>query len=305
MTLAPVVLFAYNRPDHLQQTIERLACCTEASQTSVYIYCDGPKAQATPEQKANIKKVRELADATGNNKKFAAVKVIKAEQNKGLANSIIAGVSDVITQHGKVIVVEDDLLVAPDFLTFMNACLAFYAPIAEIGSISGFSPLVQLPKNYQHDVYIAPRNCSHGWATWSDRWSSIDWSNDPLLRVWTSRALRTKLRQGGDDRVARVKRQLDGRIDSWSIRFGCWQVLNNKVTIYPRQNRVQNIGMDGSGVHTKASDVVNECIADEIKNFKLDIPQLNPQVVRNFANKYSGTPLKRVARFIKTEILRS
>ncbi|WP_228759538.1 MULTISPECIES: hypothetical protein [Idiomarina] len=304
MELAPVALFAYNRPDHLQQTIERLAQCKEAASSCIYIFCDGPKPQASGEQLEKIEQVRALAQSVAVTKHFAVVNVIQSERNKGLANSIIGGVSDVMKKHGKAIVVEDDLLVAPDFLTYMNACLEFYAPIANVGSISGFSPLQKLPSNYAHDVYIAPRNCSHGWATWRDRWDTIDWSNERLGQVWQSRALRAKLRQGGGDRVARVKRQLEGKIDSWSIRFGCWQILQQKNTIYPRYNRVQNIGMDGSGVHTKASDMINAEVVFEDSTFTLSVPTYCHAIVRTFANKYSGSLPKRIARYIKTEFLR-
>ncbi|MEL7116118.1 MAG: glycosyltransferase [Pseudomonadota bacterium] len=285
-TRAPVIVFAYNRPDHLTRTLTALAAAEGARATELWIFCDGPKPA---EPRARIDVVHKVADAPDWRAQFAAVQVVKAPQNKGLARSVIDGVSEVVARFGQVIVLEDDLLVAPDFLDFMNACLAFYRADQTIGSVTGFCPLPAVPDAYPHDVMALPRNCSHGWATWSDRWAEVDWSMSEAQRVLHDRALRRKLDAAGTDRAFRLRQQLRGRVNSWSIAFGLWHVLTDRATIYPVENRVKNIGFDGSGVHTRAGQEVNAALAETPRAFRLEHVAPDPNLVRAVRKVYSGS----------------
>ena len=237
--LAPIALFGYNRPDHMRQTLDHLAQADGAAESPLWIFCDGPKLGADP---AQVEAVRALAHDPHWVQKFASVKVAAAAQNKGLARSIIGGVSAVIDEAGRAIVVEDDVLVAPDFLRFMNDCLEFYKDDQSVGSVTGFSPLPEPPAGYPHDVMAVPRNCSQCWATWADRWREVDWEARAAEKLWNDPRLRRRFNAAGNDRVERLRRQKKGKIDSWSIRFGLWQTLAHRHTIYPVDNRVQNIG---------------------------------------------------------------
>lgn len=304
MSFAPILVFAYNRGEHLRQTLTELAKCPEASGSKLFIFCDGPKDKNNTKLVEKVAHVRNVARDSTWREKFVAVSVVESPHNKGLAKSIINGVTEILVEHNSVIVLEDDLLVSPDFLTFMNESLTFYADVNEVGSISAFSSLDRLPEDYHLDVYKIQRNCSTGWATWKDRWETIRWDDSPLLTVWNDRKLRRKLNQNGSDRTSRIKRQLDGKIDSWSIRFGVWQLLTDRYTIYASDNRVFNIGLDGSGVHSGQNDTINMSYLKSPKPFSLVNPPLNSQVEKYVANKYSGRTLNKIARYIKTEWLR-
>lgn len=304
MKSAPILVFAYNRSEHLRRTLTELAKCPEASVSELFIFCDGPKDNNNTTLIARVAEVRAVASDSIWLDKFAEVTVFESSHNKGLANSIINGVTKVLLEHSSVIVLEDDLLVSPDFLTFMNESLKFYAEVNEIGSISAFSSLERLPKDYHLDVYKIQRNCSTGWATWKDRWETICWDDKPLEQVWNNRKLRRELNQNGSDRTSRIKRQLDGKIDSWSIRFGVWQLLTHRYTIYSADNRVFNIGLDGSGVHSGKNDTINMSYLESPKSFSLINPPLDQRIVKSVAIKYSGRIVNRIARYIKTEFFR-
>ncbi len=277
----------------MRQTLDHLAQADGAAESPLWIFCDGPKLGTDPSQ---VDAVRALAHDPQWVQKFASVKVVVATQNKGLARSIISGVSVVMDEAGRAIVVEDDLLTAPDFLRFMNDCLNFYEDDQSVGSITGFSPLTEVPSGYPHDIMAVPRNCSHGWATWADRWQQVDWEARDATKLARDPALRRRFNAAGNDRFGRLQRQLGGKIDSWSIRFGLWQTLAGRNTIYPILNRVHNIGFDGSGVHTRSGQDVNAQALSEARPYRLQSAAPDPAIMRHVARIYGGAWHKRVWR---------
>lgn len=293
---APIIVFGYNRPEHLTQTLTHLAQAQGAEESDLEIFCDGPKPNA---DRSRIDAVRAVARDPVWRDHFRSVRIEISEANKGLARSIIGGVSAVIVDAGRAIVVEDDLLVAPDFLAFMNDCLDFYASDGSVGSVTGFSPLGTAPADYAHDVMAIPRNCSHGWATWADRWRDVDWEARDAARLWRDPVLRRRFNAAGNDRADRLRRQLAGKIDSWSIRFGLWQTLTGRHTIYPVHNRVRNIGFDGSGVHTRVGQDVNAHALTESRPYRLEPVTQEPALIRQVARVYGGAWHKRALREVR------
>ncbi|TAG42976.1 MAG: glycosyltransferase, partial [Cytophagia bacterium] len=154
MNLAPVLIFAYNRFEHLQKTIESLSKNYLANQSEIFIYSDGEKTIKDHE------KIKEIRTYLKNLKGFKKINLIFRAENLGLANSIIKGVSEIITIHKKVIVLEDDMISTPDFLNFMNDALLFYEAEKKIFTISGYNFPIKIPQNYQEDVFITQRASS-------------------------------------------------------------------------------------------------------------------------------------------------
>jgi len=145
-----------------------------------------------------------------------------------------------------------------------------------------------------------PRNCSHGWATWGDRWREVDWDARDAVRLRQDKALRRRFNAAGNDRVSRLDRQLTGKIDSWSIRFGLWQTLTGRYTIYPVHNRVHNIGFDGSGVHTRKGQDVNARVLTVAHPYRLEPVSEDPAILRRVARIYGGPWHKRILRELRT-----
>lgn len=294
---APIVLFTYARPDHLAQTIHALACAQGATESQLIVFSDGPRGHADFEAVAAVRGL--LAD-TAWHKSFANVHVNESAINKGLAESIVAGVTEVMEEWGRAIVLEDDLLVSADFLLFMNKALAFYEPHQKVGSISGYCPLDRIPADYPYDVMLIQRSCSHGWATWKDRWSKVDFSIEAARPIWENRELRRRLVATGSDKLSRLRRKVEGKSNTWSIMFNLWHTLENRSTIYPVDNRIRNIGFDGSGENCRSFDGGHAKAVASDADFQMAWPlACEPAILRQFKRIYSGSFLHHHYRMLK------
>ena len=147
---APVVLFVYNRLDHTMNVIESLANNLLAKETDLYVFSDAAKTEKGLDV---VNAVREYIRKTDWRENFQKVTIVEAKQNKGLAKSIIGGVTEILEKYGKVIVVEDDLVLSPYFLQYMNGALDYYKDVEDVWSISGYSFPMKSLKNYPHDVF--------------------------------------------------------------------------------------------------------------------------------------------------------
>lgn len=247
MNLSPIVLFVYNRPWHTKQTVEALQHCELSQESELYIFADGPKTNATEECRENIKAVREYIC---NIKGFQSIHIEEAPVNKGLANSVISGVSKVIEKREKVIVVEDDIVAHPFFLRFMNEMLEFYEHRQKIFAISATMEYFQIPVKYKKDVFLTYRFGSWGWATWRNRWETINWdiTTYPVFVKETSAKIK-RFNRGGDNLWPMLQAQRNGEINSWAIRLGYNMSVQNRFCLRPIWSFVNNIGMDSSGVH--------------------------------------------------------
>ena len=242
----PIVLFVYNRPEHTRATLESLARNTLAIQSDLVIFSDAPKSEAAADV---VREVRLLiAGITG----FSSVRVVERESNMGLAKSVIAGVTEAIKLHGRVIVLEDDLITSRHFLQYMNDALGHYEHDPNVFSIGGYqfpSHTMAIPERYRHDTYASYRCCSWGWATWQDRWASIDWDMHYFDAFAADPQEQARFNRGGPDMAQMLMHQRQGRIDSWAIRFCHAHFANSKRCIYPVKSLVNNIGLDNTGVH--------------------------------------------------------
>ena len=293
--IAPVVVFVYTRLEHTKETIESLAKNCLANKTEVYIYSDAPKNEKAQH---HVEQVREYIDTLTKRNLFKSLHIIKAESNKGLAKSIISGVTEIIKQYGKVIVIEDDLVSSPDFLEYMNEALNFYESDKEIWSISGYTFKIDIPPNYKSDVYLSYRGCSWGWATWSDRWNMVDWDMKDYAEFQSNKRLRSKFNLGGLDMANMLNAQMKGKIDSWAIRWCYSQSKSDMLTVYPIVSRIKNIGLDGTGTHSGITTKYDAILSDGKRKCVFDTPGLEPQIVRSFKDHF-GTELDFVVAKIK------
>lgn len=235
----PVCLFVYSRLAETRRTVEELRASNGATETDLHVFSDGPKPGA--EQK--VAKIREyLATIDG----FKSIVVHEAERNKGLAASIIEGVSRVLQEHESVVVLEDDLLVSRNFLDFMGTALEKYRDNRKVLSVSGFSFPIEHANGYQYDAVFGIRASSWGWATWKDRWEKVDWSCAGYWKFRRNPIARWRFNAGGSDMSRMLDRQMAGKINSWAIRFCFHQHLHGMVDVVPVVSKVQNIGRDGS-----------------------------------------------------------
>ena len=242
MKYAPIALFVYNRPRHTRQTVEALLANSGAMHSPLYIFSDAPRdgtvCEAVAEVRAYIRSIAGVETLT----------IIERETNFGLARSIIDGVTRLCEEFGRVIVLEDDLLTSPHFLTFMNDGLDAYATDERVQSICGYMYPVELAANTSSFFLGLPN--SWGWATWSNRWGIFDSDGQALLEHIQTRGLRRAFNAiGPHSNIKMLKDQIAGRNDSWFIRWHAVGFLRQMLTLYPACSLVRNIGIDGSGVH--------------------------------------------------------
>jgi hypothetical protein len=254
--IAKIIIFTYRRVPH--KLIDSLLKNKLSKYSDLIIYSDGAKKDL---EKNDILEVREyLKTITG----FKSIKIIESSKNKGLANSIIDGVSEVIDKYEKVIVLEDDLIVSEDFLEYMNHALSFYKDDEKIWSISGYGPKLPCLKNYEEDLYLSVRASSWGWATWKDRWRKVDWSVKDFNNLKNDIKLKKEFNLGGNDMYKMLELQILGKIDSWAIRWCYSQFKLNMYTVYPKKSKIINDGFeDNKGTHNSG---VNEKYQVKISN---------------------------------------
>lgn len=242
VNITPVALFVYNRPEHTRKTVEALQANLLAEDTLLYVFCDAPRNEAALEAVLRVRNY--VANISG----FASVTLIHREHNLGLANSIIDGVGMLCERFGRVIVLEDDLLTSPHFLTFMNDGLDTYNSDERVQSICGYMYPVGLAADTSSFFLGMPH--SWGWATWLDRWRIFDSDGQALLVQIQKRGLRRSFNANGPHSyIKMLKDQIAGRNDSWFIRWYAAGFLRQMLTLYPTNSLVRNIGIDGSGVH--------------------------------------------------------
>lgn len=314
MNFAPVIVFNYNRPEHSMRTWEALSRNQFASETELYLYCDGPKDGASEEMKCAIASLHEQAEKYSaeakKEGKFKDIHVVCAERNKGLANSIIGGVTEVVNRHGKVIVLEDDLVSSPYLLKYMNEALDYYQNYGGVMSISANRPpmsKMQIPEDYQYDVFACLRSYSTGWATWRDRWSKVDWTMDDFERCKSNPDMLRALNRLGEDFAPMMQMQVDGKIDSWAVRFGFSHFKNHSVAILPCKSYVTNIGFDGTGTHsgTIAKTYEND-LSQSVENPRfLDVVYEDDRIINAFYSSFypKRRPLwKKAVNFIARKL---
>lgn len=245
---APIVIFVYNRDKHTRRLLESLLLCRYESQPLVYVFSDGPRSEGERSQVEQVRNV--LAEFSSR----LPMKLIISQTNKGLAESVISGVSQVLQMHKTAIVLEDDLVVAPDFLKFMNWGLEVFESNQRIFSVSGFtfpSQYFPLPAKYTHNVLLSPRCASWSWATWRDRWQMVDWSMSYYSKFRDSPSRVEQFNAGGSDLSQLLELQVKQKIDSWAIRFCFAHYQNSAYCVHPRTTLVHNLGLDGSGTHSR------------------------------------------------------
>ncbi len=238
---APILLFVFNRPVHTQRTLDALKANTLASDSTLYIYADAPRNE---NDEAAVNEVRAIIDHLEG---FREIHIIKRNENYGLARNIIDGVTSVVNRYGRVIVLEDDLITAPYFLQFMNDALEVYKDEPRVGHIQGcdFTQDPSLP-----DTFLIKFTGSWGWATWQRAWQYFNPDGQALLEELKKRRLNHSFDFNGAYPFTRMlQRQVEGKNNSWAIRWNVSLFLNDILSLNVGRSLVRNEGFDGSGTH--------------------------------------------------------
>lgn len=242
MNYAPIALFVYNRPQHTRQTVEALKKNLLAKESDLIVFSDAPKSEAQVSAVAEVRKyIREIEG-------FKSLVIVERDINYGLGRSVISGVSSILDQSSRIIVLEDDLIVASSFLEFMNNALDKYENDQDVVQISGYMFPVSI--NIDTDAFFLPLSTSWGWASWKRAWDRFDQEAKGIAKLRSDSGLRKRFNLGGAyDYYSMLEGQLAGRIDSWAVRWQLSVFLSGGLVLYPHYSLVVNRGFDGSGTH--------------------------------------------------------
>ena len=283
--LAPVILFVYNRPEHTKKTIDALKKNLLARDTELFIFSDAAKNDA---ERKNVEKVRKYIKTLDG---FESITLIERKENLGLATSILSGVTEIINQNGKIIVLEDDLITSTLFLNYMNYYLNYYKNEQKVFSITGFhypESLLLVPDKHPYSIYFGYRCMSWSWATWINRWNKVDWEVKDYDKFIKDKKLKKHFNRGGEDLSDMLRSQIEGKIDSWAIRWCYAQSKNDAYCVYPVKSLVNNMGFDDTGVHSgKTNRFAIKTLSD---NLDFQIP---PVIV---ANEYLAKQVRGIYR---------
>lgn len=295
---APILLFVFNRPDHVRRTVEALQRNTLAAESILYIYSD---AARTPEQKDAVSEVRRYIHTINE---FKEINIIEREENWGLAKSIIDGVTTRVKEYGRVIVLEDDLITAPYFLQFMNDALEAYKDEERVGHIQGcdFTQDPSLP-----DTFLIKWTGSWGWATWDRAWKYFNPDGKALLKQLEDRKLTYTFDFNGKYGYTRMlRRQIEGKNNSWAIRWNASLFLNDILSLNVGKSLVQNEGFDGSGTNCGGGGLYSSNLFMD----RIEVKRITPAVenkearmayVRYYArtNSFMAKAIRRIKRTLK------
>lgn len=295
MRPSPIVLFAYNRPDHTRQTVEALQKNLLANDSDLIVFSDASKS------KVQAKKVCEVRQYIRKINGFRSVTLVEREVNLGLARSIIDGVTMMVNKYGRIIVLEDDMVTSPYFLTYMNEALEKYANDDRVVSIHGYVyPVGQtLP-----DAFFLPGADCWGWATWSRGWACFNSDGQFLLDELKRRKLTHMFDYNGTYPFSKMLRdQIRGANDSWAVRWYASAFLAGKLTLYPGRSLVHNIGNDNSGIHCGELADLDVKLSETPINLNHIVVEPSPefrQAFEDFFRQIQTGLLQRLMRNIRT-----
>lgn len=285
VTVAPIVLFVYNRLEHTMRTIETLKKNNLAEISELYIYSDAPKKQSAAEAVENVRRYLRTIDG------FKKITIIEREKNYGLADSIVDGVTNTINHYGEAIVLEDDLLTSENFLCFMNAALQHYKKSKHIFAVTGYTGALPNLHTYEQDSYLSYRPASWGWATWKDRWDTIDWEISDWQEFIADRKKRKRFNRGGIDMTRMLKHCMQGKNNSWAIRWSYEMYKRDKYCVHPKISKIQNIGFgeeathcSGINIYQTDLDISGRCQFDFTDALSPD-----PAIAKDFKYQFSYT----------------
>lgn len=295
--LAPIALFVYNRPQHTERTVKFLQQNELASESRLFIFSDGAKTPADEE------KVQEVRDFIKKIDGFKSVEVIERKENRGLANSVIDGVTKLAKEYGQIIVFEDDLISSPYTLTYFNEALNHYRNEEKVMHIGAYMyPLAEqnLPESF---FYRAAT--SWGWATWERAWTHFEPNIDTLMKAFD----KPKKAAFSIEHTMNFWRQMrqfkKGKNNSWAIRWYASIFLKGGLTLNPSQSLVNNIGHDGTGVHSGINDIYNVIINPKpIKEFPTLVKEneIAYTAIKTFLQNRKGNMMSRIKRFVKEKL---
>jgi len=295
--LAPIALFVYNRPQHTERTIKFLQQNDLASESRLFIFSDGAKSSADEDKVAEVRAIINNVDG------FKSVKVIERKTNAGLANSVIEGVTKLINDYDQVIVFEDDLVTSPHTLTYFNDALNRYRNEEKVMHVGAY--MYPLKDENLPQTFFYRAATSWGWATWGRAWKNFEPNIDILIKQFDKKKKSAFSIENKMNFWKQMQEFKKGKNNSWAIRWYASIFLKDGLTLNPAQSLVNNIGHDGTGVHSGINDIYNVIINPKpITEFpdRIEEDKKAYQTIKSFLTTRKGNMVSRVKRFVREKL---
>ena len=273
-TTSPIAFFCYKRPDHVRRTLGALRANYLAPQSKLFIFSDGPRDEQSREGVEQVRQYLHQVDG------FASIEIIERDRNYGCAKNIIDGITQVVNEFGRVVIVEDDVLASPYFLNYINEALEIYKDDEKVCSAVGFCP--NYGKNVQLPQSFFTRDGIWGWGTWQRAWKDYEYDADKLLSQLISKGILEEFDAGLKQQFYSnmLRSQAAGRLDTWDVQWRAVNFLHDRLSLFPGKTLTINIGLDGSGSHGQLGDneSVNTVLADSYEPLKRIPVELNQYI---------------------------
>lgn len=299
MNICPIIIFTYNRIDHLDTLIRSLKKNNLFADSKVFVFSDGPKNEI------DKKKIENIRMFLKKNLSIHKSEIIERDVNLGLSRNVIGGITDAFKTYDQLIILEDDLEVSPFFLNYMNDALNMYKSVDNVASISGYMYPIE-PNKFSNDYFFLKLVESWGWGTWKRAWNNFETDSVKLKNEIDKRKLVDEFNfSPGISYYKMLNENIDGVNDSWAVRWYASTFLKNMNTLFPSKSFVKNIGMDNSGENCNYTTVYDSHINLEYKPLKkIDSLELaaDRHVVKSFFQKikykrYIETIISKIKNF--------
>ncbi|WP_276359919.1 glycosyltransferase [Daejeonella sp. H1SJ63] len=295
--LAPIALFVYNRPDHTRRTLQYLKQNRLAKQSLLFIFSDAAKDES---QKEMVEEVRDIISSVDG---FKHVEIVKRRKNLGLANSIIDGVTRLTEEFGNVIVFEDDLISSEHTLKYFNDALKRYEKEEKVMHIGAY--MYPLKNENLPQTFFYRAATSWGWATWDRAWKNFEPDIDKLISQFDTQKIHQFSIEGSMNFWKQIVEFKNGKNNSWAIRWYASIFLKDGLTLNPSQSLINNIGHDGTGIHSGINDIYNVIINPLPVTYFPDKLEENHEAylaIKQFLKKRKGNLWQRGLRFLKEKL---
>lgn len=304
---APVVVYTYTRLEHLKKTISALKANHLAPQSDIFVVSDAAK---NPAAETQVKNIRDFVDSIDG---FNSVNKVYRDRNLGAFHSIRLAENAILSDYGRVISLEDDIITSKNFLDYINAGLEYYKDCDQVLTVAGYCHPISVPDVYEFDSWISPWHCPWGYGTWKNKYNKIDLDSNPLDVITKNRNLLLAFKKSGDFILDTLELDKRGIISAADARICAQMFVSALCTIMPTKSKVSNIGNDGSGVHsaeTNRFDVVLDEGSQRSFKFSDGVLDLDNTLTKQYLHFMNGGHFDRIRRKVlrilrRVEILRT
>lgn len=280
----PIVIFAYNRLTHIKNLISNLKRCSNVENHDCYIFSDASSWNKKNDEE-KVKEVRLYLHSMEVQDIFRTITIVEAQKHKGLRKSVIEGITKVIHKYGRIIDIEDDLIVSEDFLDYMDEGLDYFEENKKIWSVTGCAAPLRTLDQYSGSTFLTLRAESLGFGTWADRWDLVDWNVSDGEEFRTSRLMQDEFSKVGYDLPEMLIGKLEGCLDSWAVVWAYECYKNGTYIVCPKYSKVLHNGVDGT--HFNGDNLPQQTISRETNNcFFSDADYLDPAITAEYRELY-------------------